>query len=60
MAQSFTYYLQPDESPEGRLGINPRGYLLDVLTRLPALTNRQAADLTPRRWLAARRRAQAA
>jgi len=43
-----------------RLGINPREYLLDVLTRLPALTNRQTADLTPRRWLAARRRTQAA
>lgn len=43
-----------------RLGINPREYLLDVLTRLPALTNRQTADLTPRRWLADRRRAQAA
>jgi hypothetical protein len=43
-----------------RLGINPRDYLLDVLTRLPALTNRQTADLTPRRWLAARSRAQAA
>ncbi len=43
-----------------RLGINPREYLLDVLTRLPALTNRQTADLTPRRWLAARSRSQAA
>ena len=43
-----------------RLGINPREYLLDVLTRLPALTNRQTADLTPRRWLAARCRSQAA
>lgn len=43
-----------------RLGINPREFLLDVFTRLPALTNRQTADLTPRRWLAARRRAYAA
>jgi len=43
-----------------RLGINPRDYLLDVLTRLPALTNRQTADLTPRRWLDARSRSQAA
>ena len=43
-----------------RLGINPRDYLLDVLTRLPALTNRQTADLTPRCWLAARNRAHAA
>ena len=43
-----------------RLGINPREYLHDVLSRLPALTNRQTADLTPRRWLAARNRAHAA
>ena len=43
-----------------RLGINPREYLLDVLTRLPALTNQQTADLTPRRWLAARNRSLAA
>jgi transposase len=43
-----------------RLGINPREYLHDVLSRLPTLTNRQTADLTPRRWLAARRKSQAA
>ena len=43
-----------------RLDINPQEYLLDVLMRLPALTNRQTRDLTPRRWLATRRRAQAA
>ena len=43
-----------------RLGVNPQAYLLDVLTRLPSLTNRQTADLTPRRWLAARSRSQAA
>jgi len=42
------------------VSVNPREYLLDVLSRLPALTNRQTADLTPRRWLAARNRAHAA
>jgi transposase len=38
-----------------RLGINPREYLEDVLTRLPALKDsREAAGLTPANWLAAR------
>jgi transposase len=37
-----------------RLGINPREYLCDVLSRLPAMTNRQTASLTPANWLAAR------
>jgi transposase len=38
-----------------RLGINTREYLEDVLTRLPALKDaREAADLTPEKWLAAR------
>jgi transposase len=39
-----------------RLGINPRDYLLDVLTRLPAMTNHQTYTLTPRNWLAARKK----
>lgn len=38
-----------------RRGINPEVYLRDVLTRLPSLTNRQTQDLTPARWLAARK-----
>lgn len=37
-----------------RQGINPRDYLHDILTRIPAMTNRQTASLTPERWLAAR------
>ena len=43
-----------------RLGINPREYLLDVLTRLPSLTNQQTRELTPRNWLAACNRSRAA
>ncbi|MFZ9937458.1 MAG: IS66 family transposase [Luteolibacter sp.] len=38
-----------------RLGLNPRAYLEDVLTRLPAMKASEAASLTPARWLAARR-----
>lgn len=38
-----------------RLGINPQEYLHDVLTRLPAMTNRHTHELTPANWLAARR-----
>jgi transposase len=37
-----------------RLGINPREYFEDVLTRLPAMQAREAASLTPANWLAAR------
>jgi transposase len=37
-----------------RLGINPREYLEDVLTRLPAMKASDAATLTPANWLAAR------
>jgi transposase len=33
-----------------RRGINPHAYLLDVLTRLPNLTNRQIKDVTPEAW----------
>lgn len=38
------------------LGIDPYAYLCDVLTRLPGMTNRQVADLTPQAWVNARRR----
>jgi hypothetical protein len=37
-----------------RLGINPREYFEDVLTRLPAMQASEAASLTPANWLAAR------
>ena len=37
-----------------RLSINPRDYLHDVLTRLPAMTNWQTSALTPANWLASR------
>ena len=43
-----------------RLGINPREYLHDVLSRLPAMTNWQTQSLTPRNWLAAARKSRAA
>ncbi len=43
-----------------RQGINPREYLHDVLSQLPAMTNQQTQSLTPANWLAARRKAQAA
>jgi transposase/ElaB/YqjD/DUF883 family membrane-anchored ribosome-binding protein len=35
------------------LGINPEEYLKDVLSRLPHITNHQARELTPAKWLAA-------
>ena len=35
-------------------GINPEEYLNDVLERLPHITNHQARELTPAKWLAAR------
>ena len=37
-----------------RLGIDVREYLIDVLTRLPAMKASEAASLTPAKWLAAR------
>jgi transposase len=37
-----------------RLGIHPRDYLEDVLTRLPAMKASEAASLTPANWLKAR------
>ena len=37
-----------------RLGINPKQYLEDVLTRLPAMKASEAASLTPANWLTAR------
>lgn len=43
-----------------RLGINPREYLYDVLSRLPTMTNQQTHSLTPANWLAARATARAA
>ena len=36
-------------------GVEPYGYLKDVLTRLPSTTNQRIAELTPRRWRAAQR-----
>jgi transposase len=37
-----------------RLGIDPREYLVDVLTRLPGMLASEAAALTPAAWQAAR------
>jgi len=37
-----------------RLGINPKEYIADVLTRLPAMMASEAASLTPANWLRAR------
>ena len=31
-------------------GIEPHAYLKDVLTRLPTMTNRQIAEITPAAW----------
>ena len=33
-------------------GIDPYGYLRDVLTRLPNMTNHQIPDITPAKWAA--------
>lgn len=33
-----------------RLGINPKEYLTDVLTRLPSMLAKDAAELTPAQW----------
>ena len=40
-----------------RLGIDVREYLIDVLTRLPAMKADEAAALTPANWLKARQAA---
>lgn len=37
-----------------RLGINPKEYLTDVLTRLPGMVAKDAVTLTPANWLKAR------
>jgi hypothetical protein len=37
-----------------RLGINPKEYLTDLLTRLPAMLAKDAITLTPANWLRAR------
>ena len=37
-----------------RLGINPKEYLTDVLTRLPGMLASEAVSLTPANWLKAR------
>jgi transposase len=37
-----------------RLGINPKEYLTDVLTRLPGMLAKDAITLTPANWLKAR------
>jgi hypothetical protein len=37
-----------------RLGINPKEYLTDVLTRLPGMLAKEAFVLTPANWLKAR------
>ena len=37
-----------------RLGIVPRDYLEDVLTRLPAMKANEVASLVPAAWLKAR------
>lgn len=38
-----------------RQGVEPRAYLKDVLTRLPAMTNHQVPTLTPKAWAQSRR-----
>ena len=37
-----------------RLGVNPKEYLTEVLTRLPAMKASEAASLIPANWLKAR------
>ena len=37
-----------------RLGINPKKYLTDVLTRLPAMLDKDPITLIPANWLKAR------
>ncbi len=36
-------------------GVEPYAYLKDVLTHLPRTTNKEVAQLTPRRWKTAQR-----
>ena len=43
-----------------RRGISQRDYLLDVLTRLPAMKITEVSELTPARWIAARHAARKA
>lgn len=43
-----------------RHGINPREYLHDVLSTIPAMTNQQTLALTPANWIAERQKSQAA
>jgi transposase len=38
------------------LGINPQEYLLDILQRLPSMTNQNVEQLLPSRWLAERQK----
>ena len=33
-----------------RRGLDPYGYLRDVLSRLPSMTNRQIPEVTPEAW----------
>jgi hypothetical protein len=37
-----------------RRGLDPYAYLRDVLTRVPALTNRQVPEITPANWARSR------
>jgi hypothetical protein len=41
-----------------RRGLDPYGYLKDVLTRLPNMTNHQIPEVTPAAWAKARRQQQ--
>jgi len=43
-----------------RRGINPRDYLQDVLSRIPAMTSQQTLSLTPANWLAEREKSKVA
>jgi len=40
-----------------RRGIDPFGYLKEVFTRLPSMTNWQVKDITPKAWAAQQRSA---
>ncbi len=41
-----------------RRGIDPYGYLRDILTRLPSMTNRQIPEVTPETWLAGQKQSE--
>jgi hypothetical protein len=43
-----------------RRGVDPYAYLKDVLSRLPRMTNRQVAEITPEAWGKARQKLQPA